>query len=271
MKDILLPPTTLGCTTCHPRLARGSINIISDRVFCSRSPRKAGMTFFGLAGFTLVELSIVLVIIGLIVGGVMVGESLIHTYELRRVVSDINRFKTAINTFRLKYNALPGDMVDASTYWPNCYSNPSWCNGNGNGRLDSSSEYLRAWQQLTDSGILAGSYRGNSEIIVGSGDNVPAAGIGKGFYHLQSNETGIGTIRFSSYVTSNSTWWGAVVSPQSAFYIDQKLDNGKALSGNTQADNGSGTPTCLNGSWLNPNTTYLLTTQDIACQMFFDF
>ena len=62
------------------------------------------------SGFTLVEISIVLVIIGLIVGGVLVGRDLIRASELRGMVSEMEEFKTAANTFKLKYGQLPGDM-----------------------------------------------------------------------------------------------------------------------------------------------------------------
>src|SRR3982751_930235 len=65
-------------------------------------------------GFTLIELSIVLVIIGLIVGGVLVGQDLIRAAEVRATISQIEKYNTAVNTFRGKYNALPGDL-NAST------------------------------------------------------------------------------------------------------------------------------------------------------------
>jgi len=70
------------------------------------------------AGFTLIELSIVLVIIGLIVGGVLVGQDLIRAAYVRAQISQIEKYNTAVNTFRGKYNALPGDLnqATASTY-----------------------------------------------------------------------------------------------------------------------------------------------------------
>ncbi len=64
-------------------------------------------------GFTLIELSIVLVIIGLIVGGVMVGRDLMEAATLRSVASQLQSYQVATNTFRLKYNALPGDIKAA--------------------------------------------------------------------------------------------------------------------------------------------------------------
>src|ERR1035438_8612722 len=61
-------------------------------------------------GFTLIEIAIVLVIIGLIVGGVLVGQNLIAAATVRAQITQIEKYNTAVNTFRGKYNALPGDM-----------------------------------------------------------------------------------------------------------------------------------------------------------------
>ncbi len=65
------------------------------------------------SGFTLVELSVVLVVIGLIVGGVMVGRDLIKAAEIRATISQIEKYKTAANTFKLKYEYLPGDILSS--------------------------------------------------------------------------------------------------------------------------------------------------------------
>lgn len=61
-------------------------------------------------GFTLIEMSIVIVIIGLIAGGVLIGQDLIKSAAIRSQISQIDKFATAANTFRLKYGYLPGDM-----------------------------------------------------------------------------------------------------------------------------------------------------------------
>ena len=64
------------------------------------------------SGFTLIELSLVLVIIGLVVGGVLVGRDLIAASEIRSQISQIEKYNTAVNTFRVKYGYLPGDIPD---------------------------------------------------------------------------------------------------------------------------------------------------------------
>jgi len=65
------------------------------------------------SGFTLVELAIVIVVIGLLVGGVLVGQELIKQAQIRNVISQIREYNTAANTFRAKYNSLPGDFDKA--------------------------------------------------------------------------------------------------------------------------------------------------------------
>src|SRR5882757_2419229 len=84
------------------------------------------------AGFTLIELSIVLVIIGLIVGGVLVGQDLIRAAEVRATISQIEKYNTAVNTFRGKYNALPGDM-NSSTATAFSFATRGGAAGQGDG------------------------------------------------------------------------------------------------------------------------------------------
>lgn len=85
------------------------------------------------SGFTLLELSIVIVIIGLIVAGISAGQSLIRQAGVRGVISDFDTLTTALNTFKLQYDALPGDMDNASDYWStDCDPTPTNCDGNGN-------------------------------------------------------------------------------------------------------------------------------------------
>src|ERR1035441_6872478 len=90
-------------------------------------------------GFTLIELSIVLVIIGLIVGGVLVGQDLIRAAEVRATISQIEKYNTAVNTFRGKFNALPGDMnlTTATTFGiPAVGTRGGTAQGDGNGVID---------------------------------------------------------------------------------------------------------------------------------------
>ena len=74
---------------------------------------RLAMTTSYKSAFTLVELSIVLVIIGFITGGILLGKDLIHSAEIRSQVSQLQRFDSAVTTFKLKYGYLPRDISNA--------------------------------------------------------------------------------------------------------------------------------------------------------------
>ena len=92
------------------------------------------------SGFTLVELAIVIVVIGLLVGGVLQGQELIKQANIRSQIAQFEDINRATFTFRAKYNALPGDMNNATSFWGDLIDidNPTigttaTCNGNGDG------------------------------------------------------------------------------------------------------------------------------------------
>lgn len=118
------------------------------------------------SGFTLIELSIVLVIIGLLVGGVLVGQDLIRAAELRSLAREIESFQTQINTFKLKYAQIPGDISNATSFG-------FTGNGNNDGKLLGDESY-RAWQHLSEAGLISETYTG-AQGAAGSADCVPGS------------------------------------------------------------------------------------------------
>jgi prepilin-type N-terminal cleavage/methylation domain-containing protein len=116
-------------------------------------------------GFTLIELSIVLVIVGLIAGGVLVGQDLIRAAEVRATISQIEKYNTAVNTFRGKYGYLPGDINNAAATQFGFAARGQYAgegDGNGliegvsnnapssnNGMYESAGETLMFWSDLT--------------------------------------------------------------------------------------------------------------------------
>lgn len=122
--------------------------------------------------FTLVEIAIVLVIIGLLIGGVMVGKDLITGGEINKQAAQIAQYKTAINTFRDKYNGLPGDLVPATANGFHMITrNGTAGHGDGNGRVEGCAanatnagcETLLFWTDLSFAGLI-------SPIIAGGTD-----------------------------------------------------------------------------------------------------
>lgn len=162
-------------------------------------------------GFTLIELSIALVIIGLVVGGVLVGRDLIKSAQLRSVLTDIEKFNAAANTFRTKYNCIPGDCLKASDYFgaTTCGSysvddlKTTTCNGDGNGRVTlinpgaphpppanywQYDESTLFWNHLSRAGLITGHYSG----VMGWGPiidstNIPFSRLENGCYSINSS------------------------------------------------------------------------------------
>src|SRR4051812_10469894 len=90
-----------------------------------------------LSGFTLIEMSIVLVIIGLTVGSVLVGKDLLAAAAVRAQITQIEKYQTSVNVFRIKYNAIPGDMTADQASQNGFLSRPGTVGkGDGNGLLD---------------------------------------------------------------------------------------------------------------------------------------
>ena len=221
---------------------------------------------FRYQGFTLIELSIVLVIIGLIVGGVLVGQDLIRAAEVRSQVSQIEKLNTAVNTFRGKFNYIPGDLIYAEATRLG-FAIGTGCDGStagkrdGNGLLDSNGaangtqlgwgiagyEVGLLWQDLSSSvggNLIDGSFTGvactNTGISSATGlaAAFPIAKLGKGQF-----------ISVYNYLGSN--WWGLYaftgtgangpinpttpMSVMQAYNIDKKMDDGIATTGNVVA------------------------------------
>jgi prepilin-type N-terminal cleavage/methylation domain-containing protein len=224
------------------------------------------------AGFTLIELSIVLVIIGLIVGGVLVGQDLIRAAEIRATISQIEKFNTATNTFRGKFNALPGDMNystratfgfntgAASTAAGGCggaSSTPTSGFGDGDGLIDTMygpgtlsimiGETTCYWVDLS-SGVAGnlidgGFATGNMQIAPVLGFTnlplyFPSSKLGRGNMIYAYELGGInyfGMSNIKSFTAGGGTTSTGSMAPVQAYNIDKKVDDGYPNSGNVFA------------------------------------
>lgn len=99
-------------------------------------------------GFTLVELAIVMTIIGLLIGGILKGQELLNNARVTATIAQVRAFEAATTTFRDKYDALPGDLVNASARVPGC---AAACNNGSttNGSSGDGSVGLTNWATAT--------------------------------------------------------------------------------------------------------------------------
>jgi prepilin-type N-terminal cleavage/methylation domain-containing protein len=214
-------------------------------------------------GFTLIELSIVLVIIGLIVGGVLVGQDLIKAAEVRATISQIEKYNTAVNTFKEKYGGLPGNLSSAAASSFGFVQRAGTLGrGSNNGILsginysNSNSDYATAlqtgetalfWVDLSTSHLITGSFTAATDsgisIIDASSQPgldawLPTAAIGKGSYIYVYSFNGINYFGLSvpSSIDANGILYSTpMLAVRDAFAIDKKIDDGLPTTGTVQA------------------------------------
>jgi prepilin-type N-terminal cleavage/methylation domain-containing protein len=223
------------------------------------------------AGFTLIELSIVLVIIGLLVGGALVGRDLIKAAEVRATITQIEKYNTAVNTFRGKYGYLPGDInATAASRFGFAARGAQPGEGDGNGVIEANSDpsspgsnvgYGEAegetglfWVDLSQAGLIEGTFNtatAYSATTITTNLNLyfPAAKLGGGNYVYVwsgganggdgNNYFGlkvIGEILAGREVLgAGATWPPTTISVSQAYAIDTKVDDSLPQSGRVTA------------------------------------
>ncbi len=261
---------------------------------------------FRRCGFSLLELSIVLVILGLLVGGILAGQSLIRASETRSIVTDYQRYTTALNAFRDKYMALPGDIKNATQFWgrqtatadcittgPTVASASGACDGNGDGRVfytgatyavSTAQEPYQIWRHLALAGLVEGNYTGVSgssgytEDLYGT--NVPRARISNGAWASidWDNRPGGNSVAYAMYFargfylrSSNSSVW-QILKPAELWNIDTKLDDGRPARGTVIAlgyNNACAVADDGTSEETDFNASYRLSDNSLQCAAYF--
>lgn len=246
-------------------------------------------------GFSLVELSIALVIIGLLVGGIMGGRHLIQSAKVLSMLEEIEHYESSIQHFREKYGSLPGDMPNATDYWSDCVyeSTHNRCNGNGDHHIGAVSfftnEAFRAWEHMALAGLIEGEFNPYGPTTHGgyldfpttsiNEDSIPTSSYSKtAAYMLGWVNTNFATaphlfdkqfIAVASLVSAGSTheFNEAAFTPESAWSIDKKVDDGVARTGKVYGVRWPNANQCDSGINYNLNAA---SKDQVLCAMLFE-
>ncbi|MGI9338016.1 MAG: prepilin-type N-terminal cleavage/methylation domain-containing protein [Gammaproteobacteria bacterium] len=104
-------------------------------------------------GITLVEIAIVLVIVGLLLGGVLKGQELINNAKIRNIADRQLSLKIAWYSFIARYQAMPGDYVDAAQNIPGAGEANGFMHIPGDGIITATESPI-VFQNLTAAGFL---------------------------------------------------------------------------------------------------------------------
>ncbi len=235
------------------------------------------------AAFTLVEISVVILVIGLILGLIIKGDTVIESARIRTVISEIGNYKIAIESFKMRYNSLPGDFAEATIYW----NSNNIINGNNDGKIsfqnkDGVFEGYNAWQHLSNEHMIDEDFLGKASTGKAEFEkDIPKARIGGGYFLTSglfadlpnANIVALGApgaaIRNGD---SYELGFTSSLTPNQAHEIDNKIDdsipstgNVRALSDNLNNANNPNNPNNILCS--NKNNYYNLEITDIACKL----
>jgi prepilin-type N-terminal cleavage/methylation domain-containing protein len=272
-------------------------------------------TNFYKKGFTLIELAIVIIVMGFLIAGIVGGQSLIESTKRQGIITDIEKYKTALLAFKLEYDALPGDFQEATEYWgeiddssgTNCSTvsgdDTQTCDGNGDGKIEyvKGGAYLRheswrAWQHLSNAGIIKGSYTGISgtectdvSMCTLPGINAPESTFDGASWHLfyvnssggwagKNKSRNILALGNPNRTTDlyKGRWIGKALTAKTMKYIDEKIDDGRPFRGelvNMSGTSPNSASKCADNSSNNystPNASYDITRDTYECIMFVD-
>ncbi len=221
----------------------------------------------------------------------MVGQNLIFAAEIRKQIKQVQEYTLTYNTFKVKYNCIPGDCKQASAFFTGT------TDGDGDGIVENlisstpdnafSGEQSHFFEQLSLANLIPSKF--STVATVGIGFPAIVLAPKKGFVVGKARATDvsgciIGTNSFDCFAAGQWTTglffiigdpdapvWGdkndtyGILTPVQMQSIDQKLDDGFPHTGILRGGEawGSLNGSCVTGS--SPPSTYLLSNTDTAC------
>ncbi len=179
-----------------------------------------------------------------------------------------------VNNFQLEYDAFPGDLRDATSYWSNCADTASVkCNGDGDGQLEqfgapplengmSQLYYSKLAEAMSFHSTGGGTYYIHDSFFSYSLDDGNSFLVGRrGGKRIEAEVT---SYNFSSVPSDGG------VAAREIRMIDKKLDDGVADGGNFRAAIDEDDVGCATGLMDDATSSYDLDVTDtLNCFIFF--
>lgn len=169
------------------------------------------------------------------IAAVTVGQDLIKASQLRSVITQIQNYDTQVATFKVKHDALPGDIANATARGLN---GPD---GNGDGVVTQAvgtsgigEEVANFWKHLEESGLTNETFDGDTSNGA-LGETIPKLKSGGGViaYGNAAKGENYYLLGFKNPATGYNV--EPIFTPEDAFSLDSKLDDGYPLKGNVLA------------------------------------
>lgn len=231
-------------------------------------------------GFTLVELAISMVIIGLLITGVLKGQELLESARSNATIKQVNAFTAAVNIFQDKYQAYPGDLMNAGNRIPGCGGTCYGGNQDGIvGLLATPGNYQSTqagtgssprvettmfWKQMAYADLITGIDPAANVAMPEYGHTHPASPLGGGydvfFAPADLVDTPGGLVFRLQNALAFSGTSTVFISPAIAERIDLKMDDGFPDTGYVRAD--------FDQSGCDPGNAYRISS-NASCIMYF--
>ena len=197
-------------------------------------------------GYSILEISIVLVVIGVMIGGVMKGKGLLEAARLNALVSQIQSYRMAFQTYTSQFGMMPGDDSMANQSF-----GAAVVDGDGDGKiggegLDGKADAGKVWQHLLAADLISGIDNPTGDSLT-PGKGVPAPKFG-GVITVMEDDEAVWLLVGNPNGTKGDK---PLFTPKQAHLLLKKFGVSSPKGADVQVQNGAGATACLDGDRLN--------------------